>query len=172
MQREGFGIRFLAVLIDVVILIVVMVIASLIFGGSIVASFRGGSGDAAKGSAVVAAIVMALIPLAYSLMEIFMAATPGKMALGLKIADQSGAPAPIPQLATRWVVKNSGSLLQVLAAITTVGFLATLGGLAGLAIFIGCFFVLGVNRQSFHDMAAKTAVFKKGPAMINTPPGV
>ena len=31
----------------------------------------------------------------------------------------------------------------------------------GFIIFIGCFFALGSNKQSIHDMISKTAVFKK-----------
>jgi hypothetical protein len=40
--------------------------------------------------------------------------------------------------------------------------LATLGNLAGLIFFVGCFFTLGMKRQAFHDMIAKTAVYPKG----------
>jgi hypothetical protein len=40
--------------------------------------------------------------------------------------------------------------------------LATLGNLGGLVIFVGCFFVLGMKRQAFHDMIMGTAVYPKG----------
>jgi hypothetical protein len=33
--------------------------------------------------------------------------------------------------------------------------------LGGIAIFIGCFFVLGAAHQAFHDMIAKTAVYRR-----------
>jgi uncharacterized RDD family membrane protein YckC len=37
----------------------------------------------------------------------------------------------------------------------------TVGSFLGFIIFIGCFFALGSNKQSIHDMISKTAVFKK-----------
>jgi len=42
-----------------------------------------------------------------------------------------------------------------------VAILGTIGGLASLAIFIGCFMVLGSEKQALHDMVGKTAVFNK-----------
>ena len=84
------------------------------------------------------------------------------MILGLKIANQDGTAANISTYMIRWAVKNSGNLLQAIAGLVGIKIIATIGSLAGLAILVGCFFVLGANRQAFQDMAAKTAVFKKG----------
>jgi uncharacterized RDD family membrane protein YckC len=52
-------------------------------------------------------------------------------------------------------------VLAILALFSGIHVLATLGSLAGLIIFVGCFFTLGVKKQAFHDMIAKTAVYKK-----------
>jgi len=67
-------------------------------------------------------------------------------------------------LIEKWVralLKYSGTILALLAGVTSVAILGTIGSIAGLIIFIGCFFVLGDKRQAIHDLVAKTAVFKK-----------
>src|SRR5258708_19919616 len=124
MQREGFGMRFAAALVDGVILVVFMFIVTLIFGGSILALFgtsaqRGNqtAATAAAGVSIVALILLALIPLAYSLMEVFAAATVGKMVLGLTIANEDGSRASMNTLLTRWGVNNSVTLLNFLSPI-------------------------------------------------------
>jgi uncharacterized RDD family membrane protein YckC len=96
----------------------------------------------------------------YGLWEGLTGAGAGKRLLGIRIANEDGTRAAVGTLMTRYAVKNSNLLLNVLGGITGIGALGSLGGLAGLAIFIGCFFVLGAARQGFHDMAAKTAVFR------------
>ncbi|MGL6022588.1 MAG: hypothetical protein ACRC0A_05740, partial [Chitinophagaceae bacterium] len=55
----------------------------------------------------------------------------------------------------RWVIKNVGGFVSLIT------FLSWIGYLYNFLIFIGCFFVLGERRQAFHDMWAKTAVFRK-----------
>jgi uncharacterized RDD family membrane protein YckC len=166
MQREGFGIRLLAALIDAAILIVVFLLIGLLAGGSMIAVMSGGGGGTtAQGGAtavgigfVILAIVIAI---GYTLTEIFMAGTPGKQILGIIIADERGVRASTQQLATRWVVKHSGDLIRMVGTLTGIAIIVSLGGLVGLVIVVGCFFVLGQKRQAFHDNAAKTAVFKK-----------
>jgi uncharacterized RDD family membrane protein YckC len=172
MQREGFGIRLLAALIDAAILIVVMLLIGLLAGGSMIAVMSGGGGGttAQGGAAAVGigfAILAFVILFGYTLTEIFIAGTPGKHILGIIIADERGVRANTQQLATRWVVKHSGDLIHTLGTLIAVSIVVTLGNLVSLVIFIGCFFVLGEKRQAFHDMAAKTAVFKK--ALITGP---
>ena len=43
---------------------------------------------------------------------------------------------------------------------THVALLGLLGKLAGMVIFVGCFLVLGQQKQAILDMVAGTAVFK------------
>jgi uncharacterized RDD family membrane protein YckC len=172
MQREGFGIRLLAALIDFAILFVVVFLILLLAGGSIFAMMSGGGGGsrAQTGAAMVGIgflILIYLIVIGYSLTEIFMAGTPGKQMLGIIIGDERGVRGTTQQLATRWVVKNSGSLIQMVAGLVGLSFLDTLGRIVAFVIFVGCFFVLGQKRQAFHDQIAKTAVFKK--ALITAP---
>ncbi len=44
-------------------------------------------------SATIVALILALIPLAYTSTEVFLAATPGKLILGLKIRNEDGSDA-------------------------------------------------------------------------------
>lgn len=82
--------------------------------------------------------------------------------MGIRIANDDGTAAGVGKLLFRYLVKNSSSVLKMLALFTTVQLLGMLGNLAGLVIFVGCFFTLGVKRQAIHDMIAKTAVYPKG----------
>ncbi|GIV56644.1 MAG: hypothetical protein KatS3mg040_1412 [Candidatus Kapaibacterium sp.] len=102
------------------------------------------------------------LALLYSLMEIAYGATLGKMALGIKIANADATTASTGTLATRWFIKSGlASLLNLLATLTAASILSTLATIVGIVIFIGCFFVLGANRQALHDMIAKTAVYRR-----------
>ena len=174
MERKGFGIRLGAFLIDFVILFVINAILSLIILGSLNVNFSvGTSSDATAiaenaGKIRMVSIIGGLIGLAYWAMEIFRAQSLGKMILGMKIGSVTGAvPADTGSLATRYAVKNAGSILSLLGAITGVGLISLLGGVAALVVFVGCFFALGQNRQALQDMIAKTAVY--GPAKSAVP---
>ena len=90
-----------------------------------------------------------------------MGQTPGKMILGIKIKNQDGSNAGIGPLLIRALVKNINWVMTILLALTSVGILGTIGNYGGLAIFIGCFFVLGAKKQGFHDMITKTCVYSK-----------
>lgn len=175
-ERIGFGPRLGAYVLDIVFSIVIGLIlaplGALIGGG--VGSSAGGTiggtedevliGQAAGGfiGMLVGALAMILLAsVLYGLVEAFTGASPGKMILGLKIGNQDGTAGNLNTYLIRWAVKNSGNLLGALAGLLSIGFLSSIGNLASLAIFVGCFFVLGANKQSFHDLAAKTAVFKK-----------
>ncbi|HET9707539.1 MAG TPA: RDD family protein, partial [Gemmatimonadales bacterium] len=112
----------------------------------------------------IAGIILAayLIVVVYFLFEGLTGYTLGKLILGIRIANDDGTAAGVGKLLYRYLLKNSGSFLALVALFTGVHALATLGNLAGLLIFVGCFFTLGMKRQAFHDMIAKTAVYPKG----------
>jgi uncharacterized RDD family membrane protein YckC len=156
MERIGFGPRLGAMLIDFLIIIVGMSILGILFG---LGSFGLLAGGSVTGFSI-GMILISLIPIAYSYTDVLMAATPGKKALKLVIRNEDGSEAEQQTLIKRWAFKNSSFMLQFLTALTTVKLFSTLGGLAGLVVFIGCFFVLGEARQAFHDKFAKTAVFR------------
>ena len=163
MTRIGFGPRLGAALIDIGIMIVIMSIGTTVFGVSLFGGALANPdllGGATAGGLSLGAIALSIIPLAYMSLEVVKAATPGKMLLKLKIRAADGSEADQNTLITRFAVKNAGALLNILAAITTVGMLASLGSLAGLVVGLGCFLVLGAAKQALHDVVAKTAVYR------------
>ncbi len=163
MERQGFGIRFLAALIDWIILVIPSVILSLAFGYG----FRIRFGVFADAQAALAFnLLMSVLQLLYWATEIFWAASPGKRILGLKIANEDATPATQEKLIMRWAIKQSPAILGLFVFILP----GIIGGLfsflvmgVSLAIFIGCFLTLGQQRQALHDMLAHTAVYKLAP---------
>jgi uncharacterized RDD family membrane protein YckC len=173
MQRAGFGIRLGALIIDAVILFVIYWIVGLVFRPSmdITPDTTAEQMMAAAMAAMRRAMLISFIVyLAYSLTEVFMAGTPGKQILKLKIVDQSGNNAPTDQLWKRWAVRWGATLgLGILWSLTGVGLFMALYSLAGLVLFAGCFMVLGANRQALHDVIAGTAIRQPAPVGFGAP---
>ncbi|PKP48580.1 MAG: hypothetical protein CVT95_04255 [Bacteroidetes bacterium HGW-Bacteroidetes-12] len=174
-NRVGFGPRLGAYLIDFVFNAIVGSIIGMALGATLVGIFFGS--QAATGSAEGDALVgglgamlggmigtlagIYLMSLVLFVMEGITGQTPGKMLLKIKNANQDGTAAAAGALWVRALLKYSGTILALLAGVTSLAILGTIGSVAGLIIFIGCFFVLGDKRQAIHDLVAKTAVFKK-----------
>lgn len=173
--RVGFGKRLGAYLLD-------FVAAGI--GGSIIGMFAGAGlaaiffatevGDSmdeadAVGGGIVGLVGgmlgtiagMLLIVLLIMVMEAFTGQTIGKMILGIKNANDDGTEASTMSLATRAGIKYISTIMTVLAGITGVYYLSSIGSFAGFVVFIGFFFILGDKKQGFHDMLSKTAVFDK-----------
>ncbi len=148
MEAVGFFPRLGAVLIDVVVVVVIFAVLSVVGLGGFQSAMQGAS------------FIGSLIALAYVSMEVFKAATPGKMVLGLKIMNADGSPASQEVLIKRFVVKQASGLLSFLTALTGLTLFSTLGAVAGLVIFVGCFLTFTESKQALHDRAAKTKVFK------------
>ena len=166
MERKGFGRRLLAALIDVAVFLAFFCVVGLLTGAGSRATVGPNGAVVVSTGARIGAIIAALFGLAYTSTEIFLAGTPGKLILGMKIGSETGVvPAPQDQLIRRWVIKSSASLLNLLYAITFLGLFWWLASLAGVVIFIGCFFALGANRQALHDVLAHTAVYGPAAAM-------
>jgi uncharacterized RDD family membrane protein YckC len=164
--RIGFGPRLLAALIDAVAISAAGLLAGSGLARAIGLPLAGTLGDGGSELAALAAVVWTLAGLAvcvflYSLIEAFTGASPGKMLLGLKVGLEDGRRAAPAVYALRWAVKFSGSLLGLLGAVPGFYLLGLLAPAAGLVVFAGCFFVLGDKRQALHDLAARTAVFRK-----------
>lgn len=166
MVRKGFGIRLLALIIDFLILAVIQVVLSLIILGTLRVSFGtvGSASDPAMaGRFRILQIVAGIVGLAYWSLEIVQARSVGKMLLGMTIGSENGVtPAAPSALGTRYLLKQSPTIMNVIVAILGVSFLSLISTLVGLAFFIGCFFALGAKRQALHDMIAHTAVYGPG----------
>ena len=180
-QRIGFGKRLGAWALDLLLCGIVAAVGGSTIGGWL-GAYTGAAAVAATNAAAnagqdsqaaaavgglfgaIAGFIIAffLICLVYFLVEGFTGYTLGKLILGIRIANDDGTAAGVGTLLYRYLVKNSNPVLAVLAVLTGVHVLGTLGNLAGLLILVGCFFTLGVKRQAFHDMIAKTAVYPRG----------
>jgi uncharacterized RDD family membrane protein YckC len=178
-QRIGFGKRLGALCLDIVICIVLAFVGGSAIGGMLGSlggaaawsgAVPGGGEEAAAAAAVLGGMFGALVGflaayfliwVVYFLIEGFTGYTLGKLILGIRVASADGVAAPVTKLLGRWAVKNSGTILAVLALFAGSRALSQLGNLAGLIIFVGCFFVLGTKRQAFHDMLMKTAVYPR-----------
>ncbi len=172
-NRTGFGPRLGAYLLDLVLIIVISVI--LIFGlglkGMATGAMAAGTDDAAAmvagaatgflGSLMASMIIIYIIAAAWYLLEGLTGFTIGKLIVGIQIGNSDGTKAGIGKLLLRYIIKNIYYLLSFLALLAGISFLRTLGGILALVILIGCFFVLGAKKQAFHDMIAKTAVYKR-----------
>lgn len=170
--RIGFGRRFGAAILDMIALMILSFFVGPmlggIFGGAAGGTMGALSGDPVGGAtaggalgAVMGAMAgMVIVSVLYWLLEIFSAASPGKMMLGIKIRNADASAASTNTLATRYAVKNVMTVAGLLTLITGIQMIATLGNILGFIVFIGLFFVFGSNRQALHDMIAKTAVYK------------
>lgn len=92
-------------------------------------------------------------------MELFWGRTPGKIMVGLTVAHADGTSCALKERSLRTISKYSGILLFFLAMEFGIPFLDTFAGCVSFFIFIGYFFMLGKQRQAFHDMLSKTVVF-------------
>ena len=175
-ERIGFGRRLGAYLLDLVISGILGGVIGMFAGASLAALFFAeemgqGMGEAeAMGGAGLAGMIggalgtvagMYLILLVIMLIEAFTGQTLGKMILGIKNGTDMGSAASSGTLITRAVIKYIGTIMALIAGLTGVAFISSMGGILGFAVFIGCFFVLADKRQAFHDMIAKTAVYNK-----------
>lgn len=177
-QRIGFGPRLGALIIDLVLVVVGGGILGTLFGGALGGAIGAGAAEAAAaaegvdpeaaaalggvlGAVAGAAVGIAIFTSLYGLIEAFTGASPGKMLIKIKIGNADGTQAPVGKLLLRYALKNSGTLINTLAALIGVTALGRLGGLCGLAVVIGCFFALGEAKQALHDMIAGTAVYPK-----------
>ncbi|HYK11094.1 MAG TPA: RDD family protein [Gemmatimonadales bacterium] len=172
-NRIGFGKRFLAALIDGIL----CGILAGVFGGAIGAVLGASAGAPAtagsapmtsnEASTMIAGLMTGAllgflaIAIAYSVVEGFTGWTLGKLILGIQIGNQDGTPASTDKLLLRWAIKNCNAILTVLAAVTGIAVFKMVGSLAGLAVFIGFFFIFAAGKQGFHDMIAKTAVYPR-----------
>ena len=100
----------------------------------------------------------------YMLIEGFTGASLGKRILQLTVAHAAGRAGNQSLFLFRMFVKTSDRILHLLAILPffTIfsGAVDSAGSTIGFVLFIGCFLVLGRNRQALHDMVVKTAVFK------------
>lgn len=82
----------------------------------------------------------------------------GKMLLKIKNTDVYGNRAEPKALWIRSLCKYGSSVIGIIGGMTGLTIISTLGSIWGLVIFVGFFLVFMDNRQTIHDMIAKTIV--------------
>lgn len=109
-------------------------------------------------AAILAGIISAI---AYSLIEGLSGASPGKRVMGITVAHADGKRGDTRLFVRRWVVKNSGRILEFLSLVPGLVFLDLFSDILGLVIFFGCFLAIGVDRMALHDRVAQSAVYHR-----------
>ena len=160
-ERIGFGKRLFSSFLDLIISIIPGTILG-IYAGAAMAAFlldffyddaqiqTFQSGFSADIATSLVGFIASLAGIAFTsvffyIMEGFTGQTPGKMILGITVANMSGEKASLDKLLLRAFIKVTGSVVRI----------------AGIVITLGCFLVLGNKKQALHDIICKTAVFNK-----------
>ena len=148
MEYGGFWRRFVAYIIDAIILNIAGAILGAIFGFGV-----GAAGGTAEDGGLVGGIVgLVLFFGYYAFMESSAKqATVGKMALGMIVTDENGGRLSFG----RALGRTAGKILSSL--ILLIGFI-----MAGFT----------ERKQALHDMIASTLVVKGSPGTVGTDPSV
>ena len=144
--REGFLLRFCAALIDGALCFVPGIVLSMVLVSFAGVWFTG--------------VFVAVACLAYSSLEIFKAATPGKMFLKMKVTNEDGSDASRETLFKRWAIKQIPQFSRLVFVLTTVMLFNWVTVFCGIGYIISCCLTFRPERQALHDTFAKTAVFR------------
>jgi uncharacterized RDD family membrane protein YckC len=147
--------RILATIIDLVIFLIASRLISILVEPPLRARIQ----TEWRADYVLSLIMFALL-LLYSSLEMIVAATPGKMLLGLRIARADGESAPTSMLLMRWSTKQFPYILAIFQLITFSPFLGAFANLMNLILWIGCLQMLDEDRRSWLDWWARTAVIR------------
>lgn len=162
--RTGFGMRLLAWLLDFVLSTILLYVV-LYFMGDLeyyLESFSLMFSNQMEFDRIQLEFlpIIVFLSFVYNSLEVFLAASAGKIILRLQIGSADGKKASIRALVIRFLIKNIYTIFSFLFLVTGVETIQSFGLLLFFVILIGCFFVLAQKRQAFHDMFAKTAVYK------------
>ncbi len=160
MSRIGFWLRLVAVLLDLILFL-------LAYAGTEMILLLIAPGYTTQRASSIAA---AMIWLALTCSEVLAAASPGKLALGLRIARADGTVGDFWTLFLRWSSKHLWAICQLLFAVTSAPVFYMLGGFSGLVMTVGCLYASGDFKQAWHDQWARTAVFRKSNVQRSTMP--
>ena len=170
------GLRFCGAIIDGIAVSFTGVIVGLVAGGTLLSLVVGSSAAgedftteeiaamAAAGGFVGSLFGAIIGPLCMQLVlmvvEGLTGSSPGKVLLGMTVANADGSTRRTGPLVMRAAVKHSPSWLIIVATFTGVSVLMLVGQLASLVLFFGLFAIFGQNRQTLYDMIAGTEVVK------------
>ena len=174
-ERIGFGRRLGAYMLDALVVTVVGVILGLLVGEQLAPILFGE--QLAQFEELYSHIGSKFVDILYTTMEIASGTSIvglslivmegafgqsyGKMILKIKNTNVDGSPASAQKLWIRALLKYGASLISLIAGIASLTFLGWIANLWGIVIFIGFFMVFADNKQTIHDMIAKTVVSRK-----------
>lgn len=148
----GFWLRSVALLIDLIVVIICLIVCVIFLG----LSNRGAS------------ILALVIWLAFSTLDIFLAASVGKLILGLRIAKSDATPADRWTLQLRWSTVQLPAISMLLYLTTHSPGFYQLEGYSSLVVIVGCLGAANDWKQAWHDEWAHTAVFRRTKTHIRT----
>jgi len=156
-RRIGFWFRAAATAIDLVLIIIACIIVlgvTYAIQSGFVTSLLGDD------ERIYTFTWYALLIIFFSL-EIFFVATPGKLILGLCVANANGTPAPRSMRFHRWITKTWCFWLSIAAVISDNMALNLYGTISYTMLLAGCLGAANDYRQAWHDEIAGTAVFRR-----------
>ena len=177
-ERVGFGTRLGAYMLDFLAILIIGTIVGLVVGNDLAPLFFSEQieqfnevsnqfddinfdiiGMMYKMLAIAAG--MSLITVVIFILEGALGQSVGKMLLKIENTNIDGTKADAGKLWLRSLLKYGSTLLSLLGGMIGLSFLGVLGSLWSIVIFIGFFLVFMDNRQTIHDMIAKTVVSRK-----------
>ena len=165
-ERVGIPPRALALLVDMTGVLLLAFLFGPWIGIRLGLDAVGGMGPGAGGMMAAATAGSALIGLLWFGTEGIWGATPGKRLLRLRIGTEAGERASLRTYLLRWALKNSPTLVGLLAVIVSLD-LPRLGNLfslasnlCGVVVVAGCCIAYGSDQQALHDILSGTAVYR------------
>ncbi len=172
--RQGFGLRFAAVLIDFVILwLITTLIMQFSDFNELINQFNEILKEAQTDPDMLKEamdfffenimfyyLFSTLFTLCYYLTEVLLAGSPGKLILRLRIGTADAQHSDYGKLIIRFLIKHSFYLVLIISLLTKNTTLYLLTFLVFLVVAIGFLFVFSYKRQALHDIISGTAVYK------------
>lgn len=152
LQRVGFWMRAAALAIDLVVIAILSVLANLAMSVEV--------STQAEADRLGRLMFYGLVVL-YSILEVPLGATPGKLALGLRVGRADGRKADFWTRTLRWNTRTFPFLLIVIGLLTRQPVLELIASIGLWFVFIGCFHASNDWKQAWHDEWAHTAVFRR-----------
>lgn len=172
--RQGFGLRFAALLIDFVFLwAITTAIMQFSDFNELINQFNEILKEAQSDPDMLKEamdfffenimfyyLFSTIFTLCYYLTEVLLSGSPGKLILRLRIGTSDARFADYPKLIIRFLIKHSFYFVLILSLITKNSLLYLLTFLVFAVIAIGFLFVFSYKRQALHDLVSGTSVYK------------
>lgn len=181
-ERVDFGLRLGAYILDLIFAAIFMFVFSGLLGSIFGASGSLAGSGAGSGTLATSAAGSAFggilggfmgfllgfifaVPVYYGI-ELFTGYTLAKFILKIWVRDEQGNKPDFTRAFIRWAIKNSFIVLPSIGFIMAYNgidgkIFVDIGGYSYWVFFIGAFLALGQKKQALHDLAGKTAVYKK-----------